>query len=244
MMSTNLPVNWNEELAKSAKEIAKAERPSVSGISLKAGVMQLAGTPVPGNKLNCVIVASLHEQKYFPDRYDPNKIVAPACFSFSESGEDMAPHSAAKDKQSETCASCQHYQWGSDPNGGRGKACKAVRRLALLPASALLSEGVVNSSEMAILTVPVTSVRNWGNYVNQLSNEHARPPWAVLTEVSVVPDAKTQFKVLFTMKGIVSDEYLAAMQGKLEAAETVLSQPYEYTEEQEKPKDNGKKKKY
>lgn len=244
---TNEVVTWKEELAAAAKAVAKVERPSVAGISLKAGMMQLSRVPVPGNKLLCVVVASIFENKYFSGAYDPNKVVPPDCFAYSDDGENMAPHAEAKDPQSASCAGCPQTQWGSAVSNGRpskGKACKEVRKLALLPASALIENGGVNGSEMAIISIPVTSVKNWSNYVNELNNEFARPPWAVLTEISVTPDAKTQFKVHFKYAGTVNDEYLGPMRERIASATQVLTQPYEYSEETPPPADTGKKKKY
>lgn len=243
-MSDNLPVNWTEELAASAKEIAKTERASVQNISLRAGMMQLGGIPVPGNKLDCVVVASVFERRYYAESYDPDNPQSPHCFSFSLTGVGMTPHAQVTSKQADLCANCPMNEWGTSLTGGRGKACKEVRRLAVLPAKALL-DGNIKGSETATMTLPVTSVKHWGNYVNELAATASRPPWAVLTEISVTPDVKTQFRVGFALKGLVADEYLGQMRDRIVLAQNLLMQPYEKIEpKQEVQKPDNKKRKY
>lgn len=231
----NQVVKWEEELARQAKEVAATERPSISTISLKSGVMRYQDQVVPGNKLQVVVAAFAFEHKWFKNKYDPDVIEIPACFALSETGKDMAPHEKSQEKQHEICASCDLFQFGSADNG-KGKACKEVRRLALVPVDG------IEGGEMALLSVPVTSVKNWSNYVNQVAAQYSRPPWAVITEISVVPDAKTQFKVTFSTAGMLSEDYLGMMHEKSKKALEVLLAPYEPIEQEETPAPKGKKK--
>lgn len=226
-MTDNLPVSWEDELAKSAKEVAALERPALGQISLRSGVMTYQGQQVPGNKLPAVIIASVFENRYYEGRFDPTKRESPQCFSLSVDGQNMQAHEKSPKPQSTTgCANCPRFQWGSDPNGGKGKACKSVRRLALLPANAVV-EGTVASAELALLTIPVTSGKNWANYVTQVAMQNQRPPWAMLTEVSVAPNPKTQFEVKFKPMGQVKEDSLGDMRNRIEGAQQVLMTPYE-----------------
>jgi hypothetical protein len=237
-------VSWQERLADEAKNVAAMERPSLTSISLRAGVMSINGTQVPGNKLPAVVIASAFENQYYDKPFDPNVKENPLCFSLSLSGEEMVPHPDSKQIQSSTtCAECPMFAWGSDPKGGKGKACKQKRRLALLPAAAL-KDGEINKAELAVMTLPVMSVKNWSNYVNRLSTEFARPPWAVLTEVSVHPDPRTQFQVKFDTAGLVNDTFLDAIHGRIEQAVGIIMTPYDKTEtvEQKPPQKDGKRK--
>jgi len=225
-MSENMPVRWDEKLAESAKEVAKLERPALSQISLRAGMMTYQKQPVPGNKLLVVIVASCFENKLFKGKFDPNKYEAPSCYALSLTGEGMVPHEDAAHKESEVCETCEQNKWGSAGGGSKGKACKQVRRLAIIPAAAL-KDGNVATAELAVISIPVTSARNWANYVNTISAEHQRPPWGMLTEIRTVPDAKTQFQVQFEAKGIVTEEYLGAIYKRIDPAAQVLLTPYD-----------------
>jgi hypothetical protein len=211
--------------------------------------MTYQGQSVPGNKLDCIVVAGVFEHRWFKNKFDPNKRENPNCFALSVDGKDMRPNEASPDLQSETCDDCPRFQWGSAPDGGRGKACKQVRRLALLPATVLrdTDKEKIGSIEMALMTIPVTSGRNWANYVNGVFAEYRRPPWAVLTEVRVEPDAKTQFQVRFKTLTTVNEDYLPDLLKRVESAQQVLMTPYDYSggdaEEKpvEKPSKAGKK---
>lgn len=248
MEETNLPIPWAEQLAAEAKQVAAMERPSVAQISLKGGVMIYNGTRVPGNKLDCMVVSSVFQHRYYKAKYDPDNPTNPDCFALSLSGEDMVPHADSKDKQAETCGACPNFKWGSDPKGGRGKACRASRRLAVIPSIPPDEDGVtfVKKAEIAILTLPVTSIRNWGTYVNQLSAEYRRPPWSVFTKVIVEPDPDTQLKVQFECTGIVADEgVLGAIHARRAPIDELLLTPYDSSGEGEKSEaDDKKSKKY
>jgi len=230
MNESNVPMRWDEELAKSAKEVSSLERPALSQISLRAGMMTYMKQPVPGNKLDVVVLAAVFENKYFTGSFNPDKYEAPVCYALSETGESMSPHEDSTEKQSDVCATCPKSKWGSaSVPGGRqskGKACKEARRLALVPADVVRS-GNIATAELAVLSVPSTSLKNWANYVNAIASEYSRPPWGVLTEISVVPDAKTMFQVKFQMKGLVEDEYLGPVHKRILPATNVLLTPYD-----------------
>jgi hypothetical protein len=241
--ANTLPVKWDEELAKHATAIAATERPKLSKISLRAGIMSYQGIAIPGNKLDCIIMGSAFEHRWYEKEFDPNNPANPACFALSLTGEDMQPHEDSRDPKSETCEACENFKWGSDRKGGRGKDCKAGRRFTLLPADAV-KQGGVKKAEMASLTCPVTSVRNWANYVNRIASEYRRPPWAMLTCISVVPNVKTQFEVKFEALGVVEDpQALSDLMSRMDMSTTVLLAPYEASESVEKPT-NSKTAKY
>jgi hypothetical protein len=232
-MTDNLPVNWEDQMAADAKEVATIERTSLSQISLRAGVMMFQGMPVPGNKLQCVVVGSAFQNRYYKDKWDPNNPSNPACFSLSLDGRNMVPHESVEEPQSNTCDSCPQFQWKSDPGGGRGKACKSGRRLVVLPAQSV-KDGGAKKAEMAMLTIPVTSAKNWSTYVNGAAVEYRRPPWGLLTEISVAPDAKTQFQVRFETIGIVNEQYLGDVHSRIGLAQDVLMTPYDTAEQVER----------
>lgn len=239
-------VNWEEKMAAEAKEAAALERPSVTGLSFRSGMMSINDVPVPGNKMDCVIVAAVFENAFFSKPYDANNIVPPDCFALSSAKEDLVPHADVPEPVHAQCLGCPNMEWGSDPKpNSRGKACKEKRRLAIIPAVSI-KDGEIIKAEIATATLPVTSVRNWGNYVNQVAAEFGRPTWAVLTEISVVPHIKNQFEVKFTCRGLVSTEYLADLNKKTDLALPLLMTPYDMSQlgkepEQKAPTKTGKK---
>lgn len=224
-----LPADLAAELAGYAKDAAAKERPSVSKISLKSGVISYAGQPVAGNNLDVIIIAAAYKNTLYKGRYDPNNITNPNCFAVSATGEDMAPHENVQEPENETCQGCPNSEWGSDPGGGRGKACKEGRRLILLPANALQDIEAIKSGEMAILDMPVTSVKNWSNLVNQLGAA-GRPSWSVVVNVKTVPDAKSQFKVVLTPVQEINDvAAIQAIKARMNDALRIALTPYDET---------------
>lgn len=223
----NEVVRWDEELAKQAKEVASLERPALSQISTKGGFLRYQDQAIPGNKLSCIVVASAFENRYYDKPFDPDRRESPVCWAISLTGEDMAPNPEdVKTPVSPTCAECPNFQWGSQGNGKKGKLCKSVRRLGLIPTSSV-ADGNAAKAEVALLSVPVTSAKNWANYVNQCSAEFARPPWALITEVYTEPDPKNQFAIKFRCIGAVADEMLGDLMKKVELVQPILLTPYD-----------------
>ena len=203
-----LPADLLAELAAEATDAAAAERPSVSKISLKSGMLSYMGAAVPGNAINGVLLVGAKWNRYYAGKYDPNNIVNPTCFAIAGSeGEDMAPHENVAVPVSDFCKGCKNLEWGSNPNSpsGRGKACSESRRLVFMPQDAIASPEAVQKAELAVIDMPVTSVREYANYINSLSVSVKRPMWAVVTRISLVPDMKNQFKVVFTPINTIDD---------------------------------------
>jgi hypothetical protein len=232
-----IPEDVMARLANEAKAAAAAERPSISRISLKSGMMSYGGTPMPNNKMEAVILAASYRNVWYAGRYDANNIVNPNCFAISDNDEDMAPHPVVTKPVHPTCSGCPKNEWGSDPNGGRGKACKQTRRLVLMPGHAV-EKGVddVLSAEMAVMDIPVTSVKNYSQFVNTLAASANVPTYAAVAEISTTPDAKTQFKVNFRpMRILPSMDLLSAVQKRLEGAKLLSLEPYEETANDDAP---------
>ncbi len=224
-------------LAAQAKEAAAKERPNLSKISLKSGVISYGGQPVKGNVLPCIILAASYKNALYKGRYDPNNIVNPNCFSLAETDDDMVPDAVVSKPEHETCTGCPNREWGSDPGGGRGKACKETRRLVLLPASVLEADDpikAIKEGELAIMDIPVMSVKFYSQYVNILSGSIGLPAWAVVTDVSTKPDPKSQFVVQFQgIKAAGGDDILDALEARCKEASRISLVGYDATSDEE-----------
>lgn len=245
-----LPAEWQNELAKDAKDASALEQPEIQSFSTKGGILSYNNVPMPDNKMEVIILSAAFVNALFINKFDPNKIVSPLCFAMNDTGEEMAPHENSFKPQNEECLGCEHAEWGSDENSpsGRGKACKETRRLAVIPANAM-EEGLDKAS-IAILSVPVTSTAAWGNYVHTLAATAKRPPWSVITEIAIKPDPKKQFVVQFSAVGAINDsDVLEQLKGLREKAKKAALTPFgmmteeqfkEITEEKEKPQKKRK----
>jgi hypothetical protein len=215
------------ELGAFAKDEAAKERPAVARISLKSGVMSYQQQPIPGNKMEVVLVGGAYRNVFYVGRYDPNNIVNPDCYALSDHDEGMEPHENVNTPQHESCDGCPQNEWGSSPTGGRGKACKQTRRLILLPANTLNDADSVLKAELAILDVPVTSVKNYAKLVSTVAATINLPVWAIVTTVAVLPDAKTQFRVEFTpMRPAGNEEIIRALMKRRDEALRIALTPY------------------
>ena|SRR5436190_1039353 len=222
-------MNWQEELSKLAVATAEAEKPSGNWISFKGGFMTLNDMQMKNNEVNCVVVHSIFENQLYQDRYDPNNPATPICYALSEIEDDLRPHKDSPEPQSESCSTCSKNAWGSDPQGGKGKACKNVRRLALVSADDLTVDKLPKA-EVAMAKMPVTSVRNWSTYASQLANVLKVPPLAVITNMSVAPDPKTQFQVNFQLVDKIADgAIIQALLNKRRVTTPLIFMPYTAT---------------
>lgn len=224
-----LPADVLAQLAVDAKDAAAKERPAVGRISLKSGVMTYAGQQIAGNKMEAIVLSAVFRNVFYAGRYDPNNIVNPTCFAISVEDGNMVPHENVENPVHPTCDGCPNNEWASDPSGGRGKACKQTRRLVLMPDTAVeKGPKEVKQAELAIMDLPVTSVKNYSGFVNSLAVSAKVPPYAAIAEISVVPDPKTQFKVRFQpMRIIPSIEHLDAVKARLEDAKLIAMTPYD-----------------
>jgi len=222
-----LPESWRQELAEEAKATSAQETPSVQNLSFRSGVMSFGGTPVPANKLSCIVIGTAFERTFYDGPFDPNKIKNPVCFALTTDGEGAAPHPNSLHPQHETCNGCPRDQWGSAGEGRRGKACKETRRLALIPADKLESAQDVLASELAMAKVPVTSVRNWSNFVHKVGAMYSVPFWAVVATIEVKPHIKNQYEAVFEVAQQIDDvAILQALKTKRALVEPFVMAPY------------------
>lgn len=238
---------WDEILAEHATAAAAVETPTTTNISVRGGYMTLNGVEVKNSELDVIIVAATFENQYYDPAFpfDPDNLRNPICFAMSVTGEDMAPDSKSTGKQADACDGCPQMAWKSDPIRKKGKACKEKRKLALLPAGQLTDAAAIKKAELAILAIPVTSVKNWANYVNSLRDDHQRPPFAMLTTIRSRPHPRYQLEVTFELKGFVSEDMLGAVMDRIGPAQTLMMTPYEgQPEDPTKSKAENKAKKY
>lgn len=214
---------WDEELAKFAKQAESEEPVGGNFISTRGGRLQYGGSEIPGNKMNAVIISYVKENHYYEDRFDATNPASPVCFAFADEDGEMKPHSDSAKPQCSTCAQCPKNQFGS-ADQGKGKACKNIRRLGLITEDGLDD---VNSAEVAVLKIPVTSVKAWSTYVQQVANAMKRPPFAVVTEISCTPDSKHQFHIVFKPVAQITDgDTLSAIMERRDSVFSELAKPY------------------
>ena len=219
---TNEVTTYEEMLKAQAVEAAKGERPLVSSISLQSGQITYGGNPIPGNSLDCIIAASTHANFFYDKKWKPDTISAPACYAYSATGKGMKPHPTSTNPQHETCEGCPNNEWGSAAEGD-GKACKNQRVLALVTPD--------GGEEVAILKVPVTSVKNYSDYVNKVSTLFSRSLNGLITTISAEPHKKTQFKLNFSNGPLLDATVGAPILARLPRLIPLIERVYEVEDE-------------
>ena len=234
----NLPANWDEELARQAQVAAGMENSTATGqfFSLRGGNLSWNDAPLPNNQMAVIIVDSILENVYYEGRFDPDTPQSPTCFAFGRDEKEMCPHNSVVEngsQQSDACSSCEMNQWGTAVTG-RGKACRNVRRLAMIPAGILENgkfkifeeDDHFESTAIGFMKLPVTSVKGYAAFVKQIAGALKRPPHGIITRVSVVPDSKSQFKVVFEPIMSVPNELMSTVMKRHEEAQSVIDFPY------------------
>lgn len=203
----NEVVLFANELEQLASQQVEAEKGAGGPVflSTKGGVLSYRDNPIANNNVDVVILAGPVERLYYTSRYDPTKPEGPACFALGPTLSDLKPNPSAPSPQHSSCVGCPKDQWGSAIGGGKGKACSEKRRLLVMTADSLTTAENVKVAEVAALRTPVTSVRPFATYLQTVASTTRRPLSSVITKISIVPDAKTQFKLQFNYVKPIED---------------------------------------
>jgi hypothetical protein len=241
-----LPANWEKEMAAHAQQYAEAEAATGGGawLSIRAGQLSFQGTPLPDSQLECVVLDYRFENTWYGGvPFDADNPRPPHCFAIAKVEGDLAPHQDSHDPQHQQCKGCVQNEFGTSDRG-KGKACKNIRRLALLHSDYLKSPQTIADAPVVFLKVPPTSLTGWANYVKKISNVLGKPPYAVVTRVTVSPDQKVQVRVDFDVASEIRDKkLLGAIFAKRGDAQGNLDLPYQWTDpEEKKPRRRAEKK--
>lgn len=209
-----------KELAVVAKKEADAEKLSANHLSIKGKRFSL-GDEKLGNELDVVVVATAYENAWYESAFNPDKISPPACFSVSETGEDMVHHTDSPNPQNSTCQGCPMNEWGS-AKVGKGKACKNGRRLVL---AAYGEDGL--GKDLVMLRLPPTSIKNWAAYAKAVNAAVKLPTWAVVTKLTIDQDRDYPVVAMELVGPLQNAQELHAVQGRRTEAMDLSVEPYD-----------------
>lgn len=245
---TTALVKWDEELAKQAEVAAGMEANTGGGqfFSTKGGILSWQDAPLPNNQMAVVILDSVLENVFYEGRYDPDVPQGPICFAFGRDEKSMEPHKIvveAGNHQHDQCAGCPMNEFGT-AEVGKGKACRNTRRLGMIPAGTFNAAGKFEliedeehfaSTAVGFMKLPVTSVKGYASFVKQVAGALRRPPFGIVTKVKVVPDPKSQFKVVFEPIMNLPDELMGAIMQRHEEVKSTIDFPYQPNDEEQAP---------
>lgn len=223
-------VKWDEKFAKYAKD-QKAQVANINaggiGISFNPGIINVGGVSV-GNKLEVIILGFCAHNKFYKEKYNSSEKTPPDCYAFSMiyDDPDMKPHASSADKQADSCAECEHNEFGSAENG-RGKACGNALRLGVLLSKDIEDSDSIAGLDIATAGVSPTNSKYYKAYTESLEEEHQRPVWAAITEITSNPDPTTQIRLEFKLVELIEDvEVIEALEKRFLKVQDTLQQPY------------------
>lgn len=184
----------------------KVKIPSGGGISFE--LIDEAGEPNPVKELRGVTLDYYPFNAWWHDEFGGEKN-PPTCSSMDcKFGTGSPEHGIAP---GQACAACPKNQWGSDPKGGKGKACKNMIRVYML------QEGSVFP---VLLALPPTSIGGWKQYIQRLTNK-LLPYYGVVTLARLEKDKNET--------GIEYSKVVFAKAGDLTKAERKAIKDYAQT---------------
>jgi hypothetical protein len=155
----------------------RVDPPSGYMVGLTGKTFTLPDGSANDGPMTCVILDWVSANTYYEAAYNPQNIQPPACFAIAREPGKAVPSDNATKKQSDACTGCPKNEWGSDPQGGKGKACKNKRRLLIVPS------GATEKTQPWIVTVSPTGLKHFDKYVNTLADVGTHPI-QVLTDIS------------------------------------------------------------
>lgn len=237
-------VQWDEELAKYAAESVASEANAGSGLksfSTQAGVLSFDDNPMPNNQMAVIVLDHVLENTFYLEAFDPDNPTPPDAYALGRddktirwSEDSIAELPDGEKIAGELCKDSSINQFGSAETG-RGKACRNIRRLLVIPAGTFNKQGQFtliedeehyNDAQPAFLKISPTSTPNWSLYVKQLAGALNKPPFAVATLIKVVPDKKTQFKITFEAMEEMPMELMEVLVRRHKEASELIMQPY------------------
>lgn len=242
-------VNYDELYARRAQAATQGEQlRQGTFLSTRGGILSLGEEEMPGNQVCVIITDWVRENTLYAERFNPDSPTPPTCYAFARGPaeeEEMGPHPSMQadlkyfQPQAETCKICPHNQWGS-ADKGRGKACQNRRRLTMIPAGVFIAKRGSRDFELEIFTdakdfetsdpvfmkLPVTSVENWGKFVNQIGQALNRSPDGVITRIFIEPHAKYQYVVNFELIEKVPDELVQIVMRRADLAQQAQIEGY------------------
>ena len=223
-------ISWEEAIAAKAAEQAATKAALNTGpsfVSFKGGHITVDGVAIPGDTLDIVVLTFIAENTWYKGKFDPTVPQTPACYAVYNKPEDMWASDDIEDRQSDECHSCPKFQWGSDPQGGKGKACKTRYRLAVIPAPGPNSApNTVLGADLRMLVLPVTSGKAFDQACSKARLLYSRPIFGVVSKLTIVPDAKTQYQVKLEPVDAIDGALMMAVLSKIDLAEKEITYDY------------------
>lgn len=138
--------------------------PVVGGrrIGIKGKTFALPNGQSSPGPIECVVLDFRNHNKKYDAAYNPAKPTGPSCWSLGRNIKELAPPEDLEGRAADQCEGCTFNKFGSNPQGGKGKACKNTVRVAIMPTDATADD------DAWIINVSPTSLKSWGSLLANL----------------------------------------------------------------------------
>jgi len=231
--------DWEKNLLAITKVTVEAARAPGQFFGTRAGVLTFNKIPLNNNEMEVCITANVFDNSYYPRPYDADKIETPDCYALGKGTPErpipiMVPHENSPVKQAASCDMCPWSKFGTATTGTKkGKACRNMRRLSVIPAGVLTSGEATLKAPAGFIRLAVYSVKEWQQYVGELAKVH-RSPLTVITKMKLVPDVKAQHKFVFSYVSDITDRGVLesiSVRNAIDEAEMLVPYPVRPVEE-------------
>ena len=215
-----LPVNVQALLDKQKQDVMdKIGKPSSNVINIKQNKsFALPSGDITGDPQELVILDFVSTNMLYDGVYDPGNVQPPICFAIGDNPDRLIASDNSSDKQSDTCAACPMNRYETAARG-KGKACKNMRLLAVMPADATEEDGIW------LLKVSPTGLKSYDGYVRNLAQRNGLAPIQVVTKVGFDPNEEYP-SLRFAPEAVLDGERLAFFASRIEeAGQLIRSEP-------------------
>lgn len=218
-VTPNLPADLREELSADALSIKdRIGAPSGDYIGVtRDKTFRLPGVDKEAKELRAIVVDWAAFNQFYEGKFDPKNIKPPVCASLGIVLKELKPLENAPKPQHAECETCPNNQWGSD--GGKGRACKNQRLLAILPPDD------PENGPLALLKVSPTGIKHFDKYVNTIANSTLPVPHPIAFITRIYFDENSDYASLrFEQDGMNEQLEISARRRK-EARTRLLTPP-------------------
>jgi hypothetical protein len=168
----------------------------------------------PVKELECLVLGAAKARVFYIDTNATG--TPPDCQSNDmETGFGMISEGNTINR-SRRCETCPNNRWGSDPKGGKGKACSERMLLAVQLKDALVP---------FCLSLPPTSVKIMSDFIKSVVNKNRKPitNFVVKLGLQKMTSGTNSFAVIApTVKGVLPEEVKPIMKAMRAQAEAML----------------------
>lgn len=203
-----------------------------------------------GNEFWGIVLNFSFIKTFYAKKFKEGEVAFPECFAISADADTKTwePHANSNTPQASSCDTCEHNQWGSASDDGKGKACRDQRRLVVLVADGFKSGAMgLADATLGVLEIPPTSVKHWKKYYNDMRMAYGVDSFAYVTRFYLDDSVDYPVVKYALHKFVDSRELLLALKEKVgkEALEMAML-PYPKQEEQseKQPANKPRNRKY